>query len=43
MPHAEDVTIELSGVQLTDADSKGPVMLAQIRGVQVLVLLRHRH
>lgn len=43
MPPTEDVTIELSGIELTDADSGSTVPLAQIRGVQVLVLLRHRH
>jgi len=43
MPHAEDVTIELSGIQLTDADNGQPVALSQIGGVQILVLLRHRH
>ena len=43
MPQAEDVTIELSGIQLTDAGIGQPVALSQIRGVQILVLLRHRH
>ncbi len=43
MPQREDVTIELTGIQLTDADSGQPVRLAGIGGVQVLVLLRHRH
>lgn len=43
MPQAEDVTIEVSGIQLTDAGSGRPVTLARIGDVQVLVLLRHRH
>jgi hypothetical protein len=43
MPQAEDVAIDLTGIQLTDADSGEPVRLAQISGVQILVLLRHRH
>jgi hypothetical protein len=43
MSQPEDVTIDLAGIQLTDAESGQPVSLASIRGVQVLVLLRHRH
>lgn len=43
MPQPENVTIELTGIQLTGADSGQPVQPAQIGGVQVLVLLRHRH
>ncbi|GEM_PF-6649338 len=43
MPQPEDVTIELAGIQLTDADSGQPVRLAGIGGVQILLLLRHRH
>jgi hypothetical protein len=43
MPQAEAVTIELSGIQLTDAGSGKPVALSQIGGAQILVLLRHRH
>lgn len=43
MPQAENVNIELSGIQLTDASSGQRVTLAQIGGVQILVLLRHRH
>ena len=43
MPQAETVAIDLAGIQLTDADSGQPVPPAQISGVQVLVLLRHRH
>ncbi len=43
MPRPEDVTIELTGIQLVDADSGQPVRLASIGGVQILVLLRHRH
>lgn len=43
MPQPEDVTIDLAGIQLTDADSGQPEPLAGIGGVQILVLLRHRH
>jgi hypothetical protein len=43
MPQPEDVTIDLTGIQLTDAKSGQPVRLASTRGVHVLVLLRHRH
>jgi hypothetical protein len=43
MPRPEDVTIELTSIQLTDADGGQPVSLAGIGGVQILVLLRHRH
>lgn len=43
MPQAESVAIDLVGIQLTDAGSGQPVRLAQISGVQILVLLRHRH
>jgi hypothetical protein len=43
MPQAEDVNIELSGIQLTDASSGQPVVLSHLGGVQILVLLRHRH
>jgi len=43
MPRPRPVTIELTGIRLTDADSGQPVRLAEIGGVQILVLLRHRH
>ena len=43
MPRPQAVTIELAGIRLIDADSGQPVRLAEIGGVQVLVLLRHRH
>jgi hypothetical protein len=43
MLRAEDVAIGLAGIELTDADSGQPVPLAQIGGVQILVLMRHRH
>jgi hypothetical protein len=43
MPRPEEATIELAGIQLTDTDSGQPVPLAGIGGVQILVLLRHRH
>lgn len=43
MPQAEDVNIELSNIQLTEASSGQPVALSQLGGVQILVLLRHRH
>lgn len=43
MPRPEDVTIELTGIRLTEAPGGQPVSLAGIGGVQILVLLRHRH
>jgi hypothetical protein len=43
MPRPENVTIELTGVQLTCADTGLPIRLAELGGVQVLVVLRHRH
>ena len=43
MPQPEDVAINLTGIQLTDAESGRLMPLAGIRGVHVLVLLRHRH
>jgi hypothetical protein len=43
MPQREDVTIELTGIQLAEAPGGQPVRLAGIGGVQILVLLRHRH
>jgi hypothetical protein len=43
VPQPEDVSIDLTGIQLTDAGSGQPVPLANIRGVHILVLLRHRH
>ena len=43
MPQPEDVTIDLTGIELTDAETGQPVQLASIGGVHVLVLLRHRH
>jgi hypothetical protein len=43
MPRPEDVTIGLAGIQLTDAGTGQSVHLAGIGGVQILVLLRHRH
>jgi hypothetical protein len=43
MPQPEDVSIGVAGIQLTAAGSGQPVRLSGIGGVQVLVLLRHRH
>jgi hypothetical protein len=40
---AEDVAIDLAGIALTDAASGQPVPLAELDGVQILVLMRHRH
>ncbi len=43
MPHAETVVIDVSGIQLGRAPDGPPVRLGSVRGVQILVLLRHRH
>ena len=43
MPRPEDVTIDLPRIQLTDADTGQPVLVAEMKGVQILVLMRHRH
>jgi hypothetical protein len=43
MPKPALARIDVTGIQLTEAPSGQPVTLGQIGGVQVLVLLRHRH
>lgn len=43
MPEPDAVLIDVSGVRLTEAPSGQPVTLGDIGGVQILVLLRHRH
>jgi len=43
MPRPEHVTIDLAGIQLAEAPGGKPVRLASMGGVQILVLLRHRH
>jgi hypothetical protein len=43
MPHAETVAINVTGLELTRAPDGPPIPLGSIGGVQILVLLRHRH
>jgi hypothetical protein len=43
MPQPEAVTIDLTGIQPTDASTGQPVQLAALGGVRILLLLRHRH
>jgi hypothetical protein len=42
MPKPALPRIDVTGIQLTEAPGQ-PVTLGQIGGVQILVLLRHRH
>ena len=43
MPTAETVATDVSGVPLITAPGGQPVTLGAFGGVQILVLLRHRH
>lgn len=43
MPEPDAVLIDVSGVRLTEAPAGQPVTLGDIGGVQIVVLLRHRH
>jgi hypothetical protein len=43
VPTAETAAIDVSGVQLITAPGGQPVTLGTFSGVQILVLLRHRH
>jgi hypothetical protein len=43
MPKLEIARIDVTGIRLTEAPGRQPVTLGQIGGVQILVLLRHRH
>jgi hypothetical protein len=43
VPRSEPVRIDVTGIQLTEAPGGQPVTLGEIGGVQILVLLRHRH
>ena len=43
MPKAETAAIDVAGLHLIDAPGGLPVPLGAFGGVQVLVLLRHRH
>jgi hypothetical protein len=43
VPPAETAAIDVSGVQLITAPGGQPVTLGAFTGVQILVLLRHRH
>ncbi|MGI9007807.1 MAG: hypothetical protein ACR2FU_16680 [Streptosporangiaceae bacterium] len=43
MPHPDTVRIDVASVLLTDTTDGQPIILGEISGVQILVLLRHRH
>jgi hypothetical protein len=43
VPTAETAAIDVSGVPLITAPGGQPVTLGSFGGVQILVLLRHRH
>jgi hypothetical protein len=43
VPIAETAAIDVSGVPLITAPAGQPVTLGTFGGVQVLVLMRHRH
>lgn len=43
MPTAETAAIDVSGLPLLTAPEGRPVTLGTFGGVQILVLLRHRH
>ena len=43
MPTAETVATDVSGVPLITAPGGQPVTLGTFGGMQILVLLRHRH
>ena len=43
MPEVQDATIPLAGIRVTDTATGQPVDLANLDGVHVMVLMRHRH
>jgi hypothetical protein len=43
MPESEVVHIPLRGIHAVDASTREPVDLGGLRGVSILVLMRHRH
>ncbi len=43
MRQPETVHIDVTGLRLAEAPRGHPVALGEIGGVQILVLLRHRH
>jgi hypothetical protein len=43
MPQPEAIHIDVAGLRLTEPPGGQPVILREIGGVQILVLLRHRH
>jgi hypothetical protein len=43
MPEPETVAINVAGLELAEAPGGQPVTLGTFGGVQILVLLRHRH
>jgi len=43
MPHPVEVAIDVASVELAQAPGGRPVHLGAFGGVQILVLMRHRH
>jgi hypothetical protein len=43
MPNPDSVTISVAGLELAQAPGGQPVSLGAFGGIQILVLLRHRH
>lgn len=43
MPRSEHTAIHVGDLELTQAPNGQPMTLGQLTGVQILVLLRHRH
>ncbi len=43
VPHSDTVQIDVARVPLIDTAGGQPMTLGEISGVQILVLLRHRH
>lgn len=43
MPELETVSIPLHGIEVIDTSTGGAVDLGGLRGVSLLVLMRHRH
>lgn len=43
MPRYQPVAISLSGITVTDVEDDAAVDLGTLRGVHLVVLIRHRH
>lgn len=43
MPRHRSVDVPLAGLTVTDARERGTLDLGDLRGVHVMVLMRHRH